>query len=178
MCPTSTSGATIDSIGQYGTTPATCVIDVSLSDRAYLAHSETCTTGGTTLMVGKLETRGSSTTTYYSDGADSWTSLFGAAAMSTFTNSLASYQTMAGTSEWISAAVDVGSTMTGDWLGSVTYTDHSGTATAQLGLSTDNVSYTWGALSRKGTARARSARCAASAPSTRPRGCPSCTAPP
>ncbi len=143
----------IDSIGQYGTTPATCVIDVSLSDRAYLAHSETCTTGGTTLMVGKLETRGSSTTTYYSDGADSWTSLFGAAAMSTFTNSLASYQTMAGTSEWISAAVDVGSTMTGDWLGSVTYTDHSGTATAQLGLSTDNVSYTWGALSRKGTAR-------------------------
>ena len=143
----------IDSIGQYGTTPATCVIDVSLSDRAYLAHEETCTTGSTTLMVGKTEARGSSTTTYYSDGADTWTSLFGAAAMSTFTNSLASYQTAGGTSEWISAAVDVGSSMTGDWLGTVTYTDHNGTATAQLGLSTDNVTYTWGALSRKGTAR-------------------------
>jgi hypothetical protein len=143
----------IDSVGQYGTTPASVDIEVTLDDNAYLAHQETCATGSTTLMVGKLETRGSSTTTYYSDGADTWTSLFGAAAMSTFTADLASYQTMAGTSEWISAAVGVGSSMTGDWLGEVTYTDHSGTATAQLGLSTDNVSYTWGNLSRKGTAR-------------------------
>lgn len=143
----------IDSVGQYGTTPASVDIEVTLDDNAYLAHSEACTTGSTTLMVGKLETRGSSTTTYYSDGADSWSSLFGAAAMSTFTADLASYQTMAGTSEWISAAVDVGSSMTGDWLGEVTYTDHSDTATAELGLSTDNVSYSWGNLSRKGTAR-------------------------
>ena len=143
----------IDSVGQYGTTPASVDIEVTLDDNAYLAHAEACTTGSTTLMVGKLETRGSSTTTYYSDGADTWTSLFGAAAMSTFTADLASYQTMSGTSEWISTAVDVGSSMTGDWLGEVTYTDHSGTATAQLGLSTDNVSYSWGNLSRKGTAR-------------------------
>lgn len=143
----------LDSIGQYGTTPATCVIDVSLSDRAYLAHSETCTTGSTTLMHSSTESRLSAAITYYSSGADTWTALYGAAAMSTFTNPLSSYQTTGGTSEWISAAVDVGSSMTGDWLAAVDYTDLTGTATAELGLSTDDVSYTWGALSRKGTAR-------------------------
>ncbi len=142
----------IDSILQYGTTPAYCDIEVSLNDSAYLAYDEVLTTDSTTLMVGKSETRGSSVVTWYSDGADSWTSLFGAAAMSTFTNSLASYQTAGGTSEWISDPIDVGG-MTGDWLAVVAYTDHYGTATAELGLSDDDVTYSWGALSRKDTAR-------------------------
>jgi len=144
----------IDSIGQYGTTPATVDIEVTLDDDAYLAHREVCATGSTTLMVAKSETRGISTVTYYSDGADTWTSLFGAAAMSTFTGSLASYQTAGGTSEWLSAAVDVGSIMTGDWLAEVTYTDHNGTATAELGLcDTLGGTYVYGNLSQKGTGR-------------------------
>lgn len=144
----------IDSVGQYGTTPASTDIEVTLDDDAYLAHREVCATGSTTLMVAKSETRGSSTVTYYSDGADTWTSLFGAAAMSTFTGSLASYQTAGGTSEWLSAAVDVGSIMTGDWLAEVTYTDHNGTATAELGLcDTLGGTYVYGNLSQKGTGR-------------------------
>jgi len=144
----------IDSIGQYGTTPATVDIEVTLDDSAYLAHSEDCTSGTPTLTYSAVEeVRGSGVTTFYSDGGDTWATMFGGAAMSTFTNSMASYQTAAGTSEWISAAVAVGASTTGDWLGTVTYTDHNGTATAQLGLSADNVTYTWGNLSQRGTAR-------------------------
>ena len=144
----------IDSIGQYGTTPAYTDIEVTLDDSAYLAHDEDCTSGTPTLTYSAVEeVRGSGVTNFYSDGGDTWATMFGGAAMSTFTNSMASYQTAAGTSEWISAAVDVGASVTGDWLGTIDYIDHNGTATAQLGLSADNVSYTWGNLSQRGTAR-------------------------
>ena len=145
--------ASIDSIGQTSSTQPYVDIEVTLDDAAYLAEYLACATGSTTLMLAKSETRGSDTVTYYSDGADSWTSLFGAAAMSTKTSPLASYQTAGGTSSWISDVLDAGTSKTGDWLGVVSYTDLNGTATAELGLSTDNVSYTWGVLSRKGTAR-------------------------
>lgn len=145
--------ASIDSIGQTSSTQPSVDIEVTLDDAAYLAEYLACATGSTTLMLAKSETRGSSTVTYYSDGADTWTSLFGAAAMSTKTSPLASYQTAGGTSIWISDVLDAGTSKTGDWLGVVSYTDLNGTATAELGLSTDNVSYTWGVLSRKGTAR-------------------------
>ena len=145
--------ASIDSIGQTSSTQPYVDIEVTLDDAAYLAEFLDCATGSTTLMLAKSETRGSSTVTYYSDGADSWTSLFGAAAMSTKTSPLASYQTAGGTSSWISDVLDAGTSKTGDWLGVVSYADLNGTATAELGLSTDNVTYTWGVLSRKGTAR-------------------------
>lgn len=145
--------ASIDSIGQTSSTQPSVDIEVTLDDAAYLAEYLACATGSTTLMLAKSETRGSSTVTYYSDGADTWTSLFGAAAMSTKTSPLASYQTAGGTSIWISDVLDAGTSKTGDWLGVVSYTDLNGTATAELGLSTDNVSYTWGVLSRKGAAR-------------------------
>ena len=143
----------IDSVGQYGTTPASTDIEVTLDDSAYLAASLNCVTGSTTLMHASDESRTDDITTYYSDGGDTWSSLFGAAAMSTFTNPLASYQTASGTSIWYSDVLDAGASTTGDWLGEVDYTDLSGTATAELGLSADDVSYTWGNLSQRGTAR-------------------------
>ena len=143
----------IDSVGQYGTTPASTDIEVTLDDSAYLAASLNCVTGSTTLMHASDESRTDDITTYYSDGGDTWSSLFGAAAMSTFTNPLASYQTASGTSIWMSDALNAGASTTGDWLGEVEYTDLTGTATAELGLSADDVSYTWGALSQRGTAR-------------------------
>lgn len=145
----------VDSVGQYSANAAYCDIEVTLNENAYLVNPSNMnrTTGSTTLLHSVTELRTSDTVTHYSDGGDSWSTLFGAAAMSTFTDPIASYQTASGTSEWYSDELDLGADYTGDWLATCAVVDYFGTATVELGLKPAAGSYTYGNLSQKGTAR-------------------------
>ena len=143
----------IDSVKQESTNSAYKDIVVTSDDDAFLVDEHTFATGSQTYLHASVESRLVADTTYYSDGGDSWSTLFGGAAMSTFTNPLASYQTAIGTSEWLSDEFDAAVDITGDWISTLIYTDLTGTATPELGLKPDAGSYTYGVLSRKGTAR-------------------------
>ncbi|MFT5766732.1 MAG: hypothetical protein ACI9DH_000551 [Halioglobus sp.] len=146
---------TIDSIFQYSTTAATVDFVVTLDDDAFRAGGlDPVGDGATKTYIHSIEEiRGSGATEHYSDGADTWATLFSGAAMSTFTDSLASYQTAQGTSYWYSEELDLGEDKSGAFVGAKAYTDHSGTASLQLGLKPAGGSYTWGNLSQNGTAR-------------------------
>lgn len=146
---------TIDSIGQQSDDEITIDLAVTLDDNAFRAGGlePISAHDSLTFMHSVEEVRGSGVTEYYSDGNDTFTSLFGAAAMSTFGNALASYQSAQGTSEWYSEELDLGEDKSGSFQASKAYVNHAGTATVELGLKPDGGSYSWGAMSRQGTAR-------------------------
>jgi len=147
----------IDSVGQESSGYATKDITVTLDDKAFQVGAHDATTASTTYLHETVEERGGPTV-YYSDGNDTWNSLF-ASAMSTYTGALLSYQSAQGTSEWLGDEWDVtGADNTGDWLAELDVQDLSGTASQQLGIKPDAGSYTYGNLSQKATGRYGRAR--------------------
>lgn len=147
---------TIDSIFQYSTTAVSIDILVTLDDDAFRAGSlEPIGDGATKTFIHTIEEiRGSGIDEHYSDGNDTWSSLFSGAAMSTFTNALASYQSAQGESFWYSEELDLLADKTGSFVGAIPHVDHSGTATVEIGLKTAAGSYVWSTtLAQKGTAR-------------------------
>ncbi len=144
----------IDSIRQYSTAATEIDLAVTLDQDAFRAGNldPITTHASLTLMYTDL-IHDTGITEYYSDGSDTWSSLF-ASAMSTYTNSLASYQSAAGTSYWYSEELDMLQDQSGTFRALVDYTDHSGTAVVELGLKPDAGAYAWDSnLSQQGMAR-------------------------
>lgn len=75
-------------------------------------------------------------TSWVSDYGQTWSALF-TSTLSTYTNALASYAS-GGTSTLVTAIKDFGTAISGDWLGAMTYTNLTGSATFTLELSNDN----------------------------------------
>lgn len=109
---------TIDSIQKESTGAATIDLAVTLDNDAFtaaiLAPLGAQAPYATLNMHASYETRGDSYATWYSDGGDSWASLFGGAAMNTFGNALGSYQTLPSETRWVAAEQDLGATQSGN----------------------------------------------------------------
>lgn len=132
---------TIDSIGQYSDDEATTDLVVTLDNDAFSAASlvplgEDGTNGTLDNMHVSVEERGSPFETYYADGGDSWASMFGGAAMSTFTDPVAFYQTLSGFSTYRSEEVDLLENTSGNFRGDIEFVE-SGSADAVLQTAVD-----------------------------------------
>ena len=146
---------TIDSIFQYSTGAATTEFLVTLDDGAFTAGqiNPIDDVSALTFMHAANENRADNATTYYSDGNDSWASLFGGGNMTGITAPLASYQTPQGTSILDTEILDLAEDKTGTFQVQLPFTDFSGSATAQMGLRPDGGNYAFGNLSQQDTAR-------------------------
>lgn len=148
---------TIDSIQQYSTGFASTDLTVTLDNDAFTAGRIDPLTDHTvaTNMRVVQESRTSTDEVAYSQGTDTWSSMFSGAAMSTFTNALASYQT-APVVTWQSQILDLVSDKSGNWSAVLPdYDLYNGTLTPEVfGVQPDGGAYDWSAqLSRQATAR-------------------------
>lgn len=158
---------TIDSIAQLSNDQATLTLDVTLDNDAFTAASRDPLGGDIadmTNMHASVESRLSDAETFYADSGESWSDLFGTAAMNTFTNALASYQTLTGNSVYLSPEVDLVEDKSGNFRGAFDIEDY-GSATLELGVKPDGGAYAYASqLSQQDTARFTRLRATSSDP--------------
>ena len=158
---------TIDSIEQLSNDQATLDLTVTLDNDAFTAASLSPLGGDVadmTNMHESVESRLSEFSTFYADSGESWSDLFGASAMNTFTSALASYQNLPADSVYISPEIDLLEDKSGNFRAAVDIDDY-GTADQELGIQPDGGSYDYTAqLSRQQTARKTRVRVTGSDP--------------
>jgi len=148
-----------DSVGNYSSGYAYKDIVVTLNDQGMLIGSHTSIEGSyTNMFKTKIERDGPDV--YISTSAQTWNTVFASASAfnTAYPGVCLSYQTPAGTSEWISDewdAVGVAENRTGDWIAEdIILSDLSNTATQQMALKPNGGAFgAYGNLSQKATAR-------------------------
>ena len=148
---------TIDSIRQRSTDAATVDIEVTLDNDAFTAASRAPLGGdfgAMTNMHESIEDRRSPYATYYADSAQSWSSVFGAAAMNTFTAPLASYQSLSAEAIYLSPEIDLIANKSGNFSGDLDRLTFGHTVTEELGVKPAGGAYTYSdQLSQQATGR-------------------------
>ena len=127
----------IDSVPQYSTAATYVDITVTSDANAFLQALEYVSPTLTNMIAFQLE--GELFKRWITNHTESWNTLF-TAAMSTYTNPLATYGT--GNSTWIGETQDVGSLVTGNWSLDASVTDLSGTAAYAIQTSPDGSTWT------------------------------------
>ena len=143
----------IDSVRQYSAAEARKTITVTVDAAAFLIDNNEFDTPTTSNMHKSIVGRVSPVDHYVTvDSGDTWASLF-PLAMSDYTDPLATYHGSVST-EWLSETWDVGSVVSGNWQCEHSAVALSGSFTAQIELSEDNVSWdTYTSMSIKGKGR-------------------------
>lgn len=141
----------LDSVSNYSVNATRKMLTVTLDSDAFLVAN--CQFSNPTLMNMHEYTlsRGDTVTHAVSTSGQTWNDLF-PDAMNTYINPLLSYQNDT-VSEYLSEVWDAGLELSGDWSAEFEYEVISGTVTAQIELSTDNVTWDIYALNSKATAR-------------------------
>lgn len=145
----------IDSIRQKSVGTAEINITVTLDRDAFRAGNlEPLDDYSSLVFVYEDVIASQGRTDFYSDGNDTWSSLFGSSAMNTFTDPLASYQSAQGISYWYSEELDLLQDQSGTWRAEIDVTDYSTGTVIEFGLKPDGGSYSWSTnLSRQAKAR-------------------------
>ena len=148
---------TIDSIRQYSSGAATVDIKVTLNNDAFTAASRVPLGGAFAAMTNmheSVEDRRSPYATYYADSAQSWSSLFGSAAMNTFTSPLASYQRLTAEAIYLSPEIDLIANKSGNFSGDLNRLTFGHPVIAELGVKPAGGAYTYSdQLSQQATGR-------------------------
>lgn len=149
---------TIDSINNYSVTPSEVVFSVTSDSNAFALGDIDPIVGydALTYVYRTVENRRTQEGHYYSDGNDSWDSLFPNVIDTYNTTSIAGVQSPQGTSVFLSDELALGEDRTGDFRALFENVDNeAGAAPAiELGTKPDSGTYTYlTALSQKKTAR-------------------------
>mgnify|MGYP005848463147 CR=1 FL=1 len=158
---------TIDSIAQLSNDQATLTLTVTLDNDAFTAAQRDPLEGAFADMTNMHESKQSRLSPYkhyYADSGESWSTLFGSAAMNTFTAPLASYQTLPANAVYLSPETDLIEDKSGNFRATVDIDDY-GTAAQAVGIKPDGGTYDYvNQLSRQGTGRFTRARVTGSDP--------------
>ena len=129
----------VDSIGQYSTNAATATYTVTSDSGAYVVDEYDFDTPSLTNMTAYKLWRGDALTHYVTDMGDTAASQF-TGDLTTYTEVAAVYHSSGG-SELLTESFDIGTETTGTWAAHADRMALSGTATAYLELSTDEVDW-------------------------------------
>lgn len=137
---------TIDSIQQRSVGSASTTLTVTLDDDAFTAGTLQPLGGVFGAMANmhqSIERRGAEYSAYYAVSGETWADLFGGAAMNTFTDPLASYQTLSAQSTYLSDVLDVVSDKSGNYSAGVDVNDFGNGITPEIGVQPDGGSYSY-----------------------------------
>lgn len=142
----------IDSIGQYSTTAATALVTVTSDASSFMVDAYDQTAPVLTNMVEYRLGRANPNRYFVTeDGVALGTKMPGA--LSAYPGILATHHA-AVTSTWLGEAEDFGQVLGGNWAGTATVADISGSHDSYVGFSDDGAAYTYqNGLSHKTTAR-------------------------
>lgn len=142
----------LDSVGNYSNVAdRVSNLEVTLDDNAFLVGEHQFDEPTLTSMHQYKLARSDAKTYAVSESNETWNELF-PDVMDTYVNPLLSYQNDI-VSEYLSEVWDAELELSGDWAAEFDYTVISGTVTAQIELSTDNVAWDVYTLNTKATAR-------------------------
>ncbi len=154
----------LDSVGNYSDTEARLGLTVTSDASAFLLGNHDYSNPTVTNMA-EFSVRGDATRYFVTDDGVAFGTKF-SAALSTYTNPLATYHTSIA-SEFVTEAWDVGLIVAGNWTGTLDSTALSGSKLDEIRLSDDGSSYTdQGSLSAKTSGRFGQLKSSASGSST------------